>query len=71
MLYFGGVEPATKCKTKNAWSHTNALKININCRLIRHYSRFFHAHGQRDVFSLGSASGGMASVCDGFDLLSA
>lgn len=49
----------------------NALKININCRLIRHYSRFFHTQGQRDLFSLGSVSGSMASVCDGFDLLGA
>lgn len=70
-FYFGDIKPAKK----TALSYRSALKIKVNCHPIRHYSRYFHAQRQHNLFSSGSVSvscrQSVASVCDGFDLLSA
>ena len=69
--YFGDIKPARK----TALRYRSALKIKVKCRLIRHYSRYFHARRQHNLFSSGSVSvscrQSVASVCDGFDSLSA
>lgn len=36
------------------WCHKGALKIKANCRLVRRYSRYFHAVRRHDLFWSGS-----------------
>ena len=69
-FYFEDIKPAKK----TASCYGSALKIKVNCRFIRHYSRYIHAQRQNNLFSSVSVSvscrRNMASVCDGFDSLS-
>lgn len=64
-----------KVAQKTASCYRSALKIKANFHVIRHYSRYIHAHRQHKLFSSGCVSvscrRSVASVCDGLDLPSA